>query len=237
REVSHSGATAGYRTFLARYPEAATSVAVWCNAATANAVQLGRAVAALLVPREAPERRVATPIAAEARERITGPYRAPRTDEWLSIGSVGEFARVIGPAADSLNPDGAPGAYRTTTGMKLMFTPAGAKATALRIEAPDGEVTEMVASPPPDAASITLGEYAGSYHAPELDTRLVIRLDGGRLVARLSPDETLTLVPFYRDGFRLGPATVRFVRDATGKVTGLRAFAGRARNVRYDRVP
>ncbi|MFN8666826.1 MAG: serine hydrolase [Gemmatimonadaceae bacterium] len=235
REVSHSGSTAGYRTFLARYPEARTSVAVWCNAANANAVQLGRAVAELFVPRTAAARAAVTPIAAASRERIVGMYRAPRTDDGLGIASVGEFVRVIGPSNDSLSSTGTPGTYATASGMTLAFSPADGKATALRVTTPDGEVTELVAATPPASASLALGDYAGSYRSPELDARLVVRLDGGRLVARVTPDEEFALSPYYPDGFRMGPATLRFVRDAKGKITGFRAFAGRARNVRYDR--
>jgi CubicO group peptidase (beta-lactamase class C family) len=36
REVSHSGSTAGYRTFLARYPDQHVSVSVWCGNAGVN---------------------------------------------------------------------------------------------------------------------------------------------------------------------------------------------------------
>jgi len=44
-EVSHSGSTAGYRAFLARYPDQHLSVAVLCNSANANATQYAHAVA------------------------------------------------------------------------------------------------------------------------------------------------------------------------------------------------
>lgn len=47
REVSHAGATGGYRTWLGRYPNEQLSVAVMCNAASANPTSLGRAVARL----------------------------------------------------------------------------------------------------------------------------------------------------------------------------------------------
>ncbi|HEX6975521.1 MAG TPA: serine hydrolase domain-containing protein, partial [Vicinamibacterales bacterium] len=46
-EVGHSGSTAGYRAYLARYPERHVSVAVLCNAANANATQFAHAVADL----------------------------------------------------------------------------------------------------------------------------------------------------------------------------------------------
>ncbi|MBK8058841.1 MAG: hypothetical protein IPK33_13640 [Gemmatimonadetes bacterium] len=233
REVSHSGSTAGYCTLLARYPEAKASVAVWCNAAPANAVQLGREVAALVVPRTAPARGAPAPIAAAERGLIVGPYRDPRTDDWLSISSVGEYARVIGPSADSLRSDGAPGRYIAGTGDEADLH-AGRCQAAAPHRVPDGDVTEMVASPPL-AAAVALGDYAGTFRSPELDSRIVIRLDGANLRARISTDDELALIPFYADGFRVGGATLRFVRDAGGKVTGLRAFAGRARNVRFDR--
>ena len=46
-EVGHSGSTAGYRAYLARYPERHVSVAVLCNAGNANATQFAHAVAEL----------------------------------------------------------------------------------------------------------------------------------------------------------------------------------------------
>src|SRR5439155_4911955 len=49
REVSHSGSTAGYRTFLARYPDQHVSVAVWCSNASANPTQLTHQVADLVL--------------------------------------------------------------------------------------------------------------------------------------------------------------------------------------------
>jgi hypothetical protein len=45
REISHSGATAGYRAYLVRYPDQRASIAVLCNAANANPTQYAHAVA------------------------------------------------------------------------------------------------------------------------------------------------------------------------------------------------
>ncbi len=45
REVGHSGTTAGYQAYLARYPDERVSVAVLCNAGDANATQYAHAVA------------------------------------------------------------------------------------------------------------------------------------------------------------------------------------------------
>jgi len=237
REVSHSGATAGYRTWLARYPEARMSVAVWCNASTANAVQLGRQVAAVFLPRQSAARLAPAPIPADVRSRIAGAYRDPRTDSWLSIGIVGEYARVIGPSADSLRPGDTAGSFVTPSGFALTFAPADGKATSLTVRTNDGEVMEMVAMTPIASADVALGDYVGVYRSPELGSSVVMRIDNGRLLARITPDDESTLSPLYADGFRVGASgmTIRFVRTG-GRVSGARVFAGRARNVRFDRV-
>jgi hypothetical protein len=48
-EVSHSGTTAAYNAWLARYPDQKLSVAVLCNSSAANGTQLGRAVAEIFL--------------------------------------------------------------------------------------------------------------------------------------------------------------------------------------------
>jgi CubicO group peptidase (beta-lactamase class C family) len=239
REVSHSGSTAGYRTWLARYPEAKASVAVWCNAGTANAGALGRQVAELIVPRSIAPRPAPAPVAEAARALVTGSYRDPRTDSFLSIAAVGDYLRVVGPSSDSLRGDGAPGRYVTSSGHRLTFTPAGAKARALQLVTPDGEVMDMVVTEPPAVPAASLEAYAGTYRSPELGSSLTIRAANGRLLARISPDDESALLPFYPDGFRIGAwgVTIRFTRDAAGTIQGARVFAGRARNVRFDRIP
>ncbi len=239
REVSHSGSTAGYRTWLARYPEVHTSVAVWCNAGTANAGGLGRQVAQLIVPRPPRARATPTTVAAADRERVTGTYRDPRTDAFLTIASAGEYLRVVGPSSDSLRAEGGDGRFSTSAGYALTFSPASAKATALHVVLPGGEEMEMFAVSPLAPSGEALDAYPGRYRSPELESTIVVRRDGGRLLARISPDEEAPLLPFYQDGFRVATSgtTVRFVRDASGQVTGARIFAGRARNVRFDRIP
>ncbi|HUF46543.1 MAG TPA: serine hydrolase [Vicinamibacterales bacterium] len=72
REVSHSGSTAGYRAFLTRFPGERLSVAVLCNAASANPTQLAHAVADLyLGARANPDAPAPSPVA-ETRGPTSG---------------------------------------------------------------------------------------------------------------------------------------------------------------------
>jgi CubicO group peptidase (beta-lactamase class C family) len=49
REVGHSGATAGYRAFLSRYPDQHMSVAVLCNAGDANPTRYAHEIVQMLL--------------------------------------------------------------------------------------------------------------------------------------------------------------------------------------------
>jgi hypothetical protein len=102
----------------------------------------------------------------------------------------------------------------------------------------EGDVATFEPIKRPELSAAQLAEYAGDYYSPELGSTMRIRVDSTRLLLRVSPDEELTLIPFYADGFRVGPtgATGRFVRDERGRIKELRAFAGRARNVLFERV-
>jgi CubicO group peptidase (beta-lactamase class C family) len=51
QEISHTGATAGYRAFLGRYPESGWAVAILCNASNAPPGPLGRGVVDALLER------------------------------------------------------------------------------------------------------------------------------------------------------------------------------------------
>lgn len=50
-EISHTGATAGYRAFLGQYPESGWAVAILCNASNAPPAPLGHAVVDALLDR------------------------------------------------------------------------------------------------------------------------------------------------------------------------------------------
>ncbi|MEX2157625.1 MAG: serine hydrolase domain-containing protein [Gemmatimonadales bacterium] len=79
-EVSHGGATAGYRTFLARYPTAGNlSIAVLCNAGNANGGASVHQIADSLIadfPRRALD---TTAVDSVQFQRYVGVYRQPRT--------------------------------------------------------------------------------------------------------------------------------------------------------------
>jgi hypothetical protein len=99
----------------------------------------------------------------------------------------------------------------------------------------DGDTTRYlpVAAVSPTAAQLVA--YAGTYWSDELETRYRVTVkDGGLVVVAPLGDET-KLSPTYADAFTSPSGNVVFSRDAKGRVDGFGIWAGRIRNVRFQR--
>jgi hypothetical protein len=208
REVYHSGSTAGYNAFLTRFPDDRLSVAVLCNAASAQATQYAHAVADLYLGDRAKTPPRPTPdVAAHAglyRNRVTG------------------VAVRIGGARDAMR-----GATFTFDGR------GGAIATdEYGTTIPFERVAE--AAPSPQA----LEAYAGTYASDEAETVLRAVVESGRLVLKRRPDATIPLTPLYADAFQAPQiGTVIFHRDAAGSVAALSVSEDRVWDLRFRKQP
>jgi CubicO group peptidase (beta-lactamase class C family) len=245
REVAHGGSTAGYRTYLVRYPEQHVSVAVWCNYAGANAGALAHQVADLVLTKTPTVAAQATAMKGEvpAAEiaRWAGTYRDPHTDQTITfVATERGLARAVGGRG------GAGGARENTPLATLAFnrfmSPQGevvfnrtpGKRTFNLIRS-DGDTSHFQEIRP--APTIAMADYAGTYVSDELDAQFVVARNGTLVLTR-RPYETFELRPMYVDDFEAGGGlgSLRFARDARGKVTGFSFFAGRVLDVRFRRV-
>jgi hypothetical protein len=238
-EVSHDGSTAGYRTFLARYPDQHVSVAVWCNYAGANPASLGHEVADLLLakaPVSAMQATAATTVVpATAIARWAGTYRDPHTDQAIQLVAtdrgLSTGAGRGGASWTALTAD----RFETPQGDAVFNGSASRRAFALiRTGGDTSHFEEVAAAQTP----LPLSDYVGTYASDELETVFVITQRDGKLVLQRRPYEELSLQPVYRDDFRAGGGlgSLRFARDARGKVTGFSIFAGRVLDVRFTRA-
>ena len=206
REVYHSGSTAGYSAFLTRFPEEHMSVAVLCNATSAQATEYAHAVADLYLGDRA---KAPAPTAPPDVAAYAGLYRSRVTGAAVRVG-----------ARDAMR-----GATWTFDGR------GGASATD---EYGTTVAFERVADAKPSARD--LGTYAGTYASDEAETVLHASVENGRLVLKRRPDTSLALEPLYADAFlapQLG--TVIFRRDANGRITALSVSEDRVWDLRFER--
>jgi hypothetical protein len=237
REVSHGGSTAGYQTFLARWPDERLSVVVLCNTTGTNPGGYAHQVADLFLAGKLKERPAvkAVELPAETLSRLAGVYREKATDAVARItyDAKEKALRLGGQAvvATSANVLSAPNGERTFT------IDTGASEGGVRITESDGgrskpRIWELEPSFAPTPQQLAV--YAGDYVCEELGALVyTVYVDGGALKVRARPAQRLTLAPSFPDGFLVAGNTIRFTRNAAGQIEGFRVYAGRVRNLRF----
>jgi len=256
-EVSHDGATAGYRTWLGRYPERRLSIALLCNAGDANAGMLARAVAQELLapPAAAAEAipaappaagRAAVPAAAVLAAAASNGAVAPAAASAALGAYAGTFYneltanRVIVALRDGalVLPNGTPlrplegGAFGVNAGTFVFAGPDRFAANP-----GGGEVMSfrrVVAAP----AGAVLNAYAGRYGSEEALASYDVAPDGDKLAFRLSgkPESVLRLAPLAPDVFGGDGVVVRFERGAGGRISGAIASTYRLYGLHFKKA-
>lgn len=235
REVSHSGSTAGYRTFLARYPEQHVSVAVWCSNASANPTSLAHQVVDLVLAR--PQRAAvqagapAVRLGAAESAKFGGVYRDAHTDHVIAL-SAGDTALTTTGAAAFVPVS----AIRFRTGTSTAeFVSMGPTKRFVVVNA--GGDSSWYDAVKPAPATVPTADYVGRYVSDELDVELDVVARDGKLFVNRRPDDSIELRPTYADGFQgAGLGSVRFARDARGAIEGFSIYAGRVLDVRFKRA-
>ncbi len=237
REISHGGATAGYRAFLARYPDQHLSIALLCNLANTNPAALAHQVVEVFLDGKLKERArpARVEISAEEISSRAGLYRNTLTDAVLRL-TVRDGRLFQGAATGTeLVPVG-PNRFETAAGSKYVFTQA--RPAMLAITTAAGERPSVyVAVAPAEPTARQLAEYAGTYYSQELDVTYVLGARDGRLFLKRRLAAEAPLTPTYADAFSLGGTTIRFTRNKAGTVDGLSQSSGRVLHLHFVRRP
>ncbi|MEK6611203.1 MAG: serine hydrolase domain-containing protein [Gemmatimonadota bacterium] len=237
-EWAHSGSTAGYRTYLVRYPKQALSIAVMCNAAGAVPTSYARELADALIPDLAPPATFDTVTADPNRiSRYTGIYRDDRTREVADLFIDRGQLRVRGGAMLRALRDGD---FLMDAASRLRFiTAADGAPTGARVLAPDGDTLTWTyaAATRWQPTETQLTAFAGRWYQPEIDVTWTARAEKGALVLEQRPGTRVVLVPAYADAFEAGAyGTVWFTREKKGAVTAMHLGASRVWNLVFTRA-
>lgn len=233
KEVAHSGSTAGYRAWLAQYPEQRLSVAVLCNTSEADAVDLGRRTADLsLVPPPVPPLGappVGSPTPPAELDIRPGVYLDERSGQVGRLVRDGAILRLSGgpltyverEARYQLGPD------------VVVFTPEGYERRLA-----NGDVVRFRRLTAHAHAPAELAAAAGVYASEEAQATLRLSYWQGRLILQPAdrPSFRQTLESLDRDTFIVQGGVVRLVRSQAGRVEALRFTTGRVRDLRFRRV-
>lgn len=239
-EISHSGATAGYRAWLAYYPEKELSVVLLSNDADADPSALGNAIASIFFG----EGKSSTPrmpaisgpitISKERLAGMAGLYKSMWSEDFQELSFSKDSLRfhhnnlALAPVAEHQFYAGGftiTFPKNTNTPDRLHFRNArGDTATYLRVQpfAPDEKALQA---------------FTGAYSSSEAFAELKVQLREGSLCIIRFGDEKTILKPKFTDAFIDNDYNLyEFKRDAKGIISGFSASVSRARNVWFKKM-
>jgi CubicO group peptidase (beta-lactamase class C family) len=228
REISHSGSTGGYTTYLARYPDRQLSIAVLCNAAQASPGPAVRQLASAIIT-DFP----VTPATDSGRadpasvQPFFGMYRNDRTRSPLVVNAeAATYMRLLSS-----------GSYLYANNTRWQFTNAGG-VIRLRIAQADSDtVTYTHVGQRWAPTRSELQGLEGRYRSDEIEATYTVRLVGDSLTLSGRRGPARTLVPAYRDAFTRGGSTIWFTRDRSDKVTAMHVGEARMWDLVLSRIP
>ncbi|MCI0571744.1 MAG: serine hydrolase [Myxococcaceae bacterium] len=241
-EVSHTGATAGYRAFLGRYPAQHLSVALLCNSGDVKPGPLAHRVAEVfladvLAPEGTAGPRMGPPtvVPSEVLAARAGLYRNLRTHEPLNVvaragGLEAEGVGTLVPVSGTV--------FQARAGRAVFELSREGHTRALRLELASGESSTYAPAPPPALTPEKLAGLRGRYESDEAEVAYDVSVEEGRLVLTRRPAVRYVLEPLYADTFRAPDfGLVTFRRDARGRVSGFSLGMDRVRDLRFRRLP
>jgi CubicO group peptidase (beta-lactamase class C family) len=228
-EIAHSGATAGYRAWLARFPAEKLSVALLCNGgSTVNPVRLGHRIADLYLPAgpAAPGPAAQLP---EDLAALPGVYVDERTGQVLKV--TAEKDALVAGAAGPLSPTGK-GRYRAGDTEFRFGVDAFERRTG------DGEAVRFRRTTPWTPTAADLAGLAGAYSSFEAGGVLQVAARNGALVIAPADRTSAPRIarPLEKDTFQTDDGLLRALRDRDGRVTGLKFTTPRVYALEFRRI-
>lgn len=231
KEINHSGATAGYRAWLAYYPEQDFSVAFLSNDASANPGRIGAEVAALFLgERQKDEPMLGTIVPDEkSLQAKAGLYKSLRNDNIIQF--------VVRDGLLQFKFGGSLQATKENTFFEgnnrlefynkkiIQYTANGDSMTYVKKEAFQ-------------PAAKDLQTFTGTYHSDDADATYDIIWKDNTLQTFLQPNIYSKLTPLYKNAFENeNGELLEFQYDKKGKITGFNFTTGRAWNIPFEKQP
>ncbi len=231
KDISHGGSTAGYQTFLARYPDNKVSVGVLCNGTSPSAGGLAASITDEILgpfspPPSQPE---GVKVPEEQLQKFVGVWRDEKTRMPSRFTLEGGVLRFNGT---SLRPM-ADGSFLVGSTRLEFKTDKEGRPVSGESVGSDGTVTRYFAEKEWTPSSAELAEIAGDWYSEEAQATITFAVEGNNAFIVQRPSTKLPLRPLYKDHFSTQAFVVWVTRDASGKVDKLHAGGGRLRDMPF----
>ena len=232
KQVTHSGGTAGYQTYLARFPEKKLSVAALCNGFPPSSGDIVSGIVDEIFGPFPPatEQTVSVTVPEDELKKYVGTWKNEKSrNPNQVIIDKGELKLNGGP----LKPV-ADGSFMLGDRKAKFISNKNGSPDVLEIANTDGSMTRL--SFEPEWKPADLNEFAGEWFSDEAQSRIVIAIENGNPFLILRPVARFQLRPAYKDGFTAQGYVFWFTRDASGKIDKLHVGTSRMRDMLFERV-
>ena len=233
KDVAHGGATAGYQTFLTRYPDKKVSVGVMCNGTSPNAGGIAESITEeIFGPFPEPPRTESAKASEDELKKFVGIWRNEKTHAPARFVIENGVSRWSG---GRLVPIGGGQFTLGDNQLKFTFDKDGKPMFAETVDS-DGEVRRFVPEKEWTPKAADLASFKGDWFSEEAGATFSVAVDADKAFIKQRPAMKLPLQPLYKDHFSVQGYVVWFTRDNNGKVTGLHVGASRMRDMPFVRV-
>jgi len=233
KDVSHGGSTAGYQTFLARYPDNKVSVAVMCNGTSPGAGGIAANITdEIFGPYPETPKTEPAKVSEDELKKFVGIWRSEKTHapaRFVVENGVSRFsgARLVPMGGGQFAVGG--------DQLKFAFDKDGKPTSADFIDS-DGEVSRFVPEREWTPTPEELASFKGEWFSEEAGATYTVAIEADKAFIKQRPATSFTMQPLYKDHFGVQGYVFWFTRDRNGKVTGMHVGASRMRDMPFVRV-
>ena len=232
KDVSHGGATAGYQTFLARYPDNKVSVGVMCNGTSPSAGGLAADITDQIFGPFPETKTEPAKISEDELKRFVGIWRNEKTHAPARFVIENGVSRWSGARLVPM------GGGQFTVGpnqLRFTFDKDGKPVSAETVDS-DGEVRRFAPETAWKPTPAELESFKGNWFSEEAGATISLVVEGDKAFLKQRPATTLPLQPLYKDHFDVQGYIVWFTRDKNGKINNMHVGASRMRDMPFVRV-
>jgi CubicO group peptidase (beta-lactamase class C family) len=233
KQIAHSGATAGYRTFLARFPDKKISIAVLCNGTAPDSTALANSIAdETLGPFPAPPTAAnVETLPVQQAEKYVGLWKNERNRTATRI-SINNGELRFGNTPVRAMPDGSMMAGAT----KLTFKSDGAGKPVSFDATANNDTIRFTSEAEWQPTAADLAAFACDWYSDDAEATVKLVADGSNAFLQIKNAPRIALRPLYKDCFTGSGLIVWFDRDASGKIMKMHIGEGRMRDMPFVRV-
>jgi len=250
-EISHGGADAGFRTFLARFPDEDLSVIVFSNDAAFNSGGIAHKVADIYLKDKIKEEPKKEEIKSEVKseeiildqktlDSYLGDYElAPGFIINITTENGTLFGQATGQPRFTLLPVSKDEFSIKEANAKIVFNISDDGNGDLLKLHQGGNIMDAPRLKSFDKSTVILTDFEGHFYCDEISTGYYFKVVGNKLIASHSRLSDIELSPVKKDFFS-GTAwffgQVEFIRDSEDKINGCKVSSGRVRNLHFRKM-